>query len=256
MKQITKYTPIFIATLTIILNVAINNYWGTNAAYVWWLTVLILVLEIGFLQFKLARIDDARPNIVLKDFGFEEKIWPIGFYTVCAYIVIANEPQKPGQTIANSEQILANIQWFDADKQLVESNPGRWFIPSADQDGAIKLQTVDLPANGLKRRLHFTYSDVQKMQIESLWRTEDGGKNTKTRGNDSGYYISISLRDNQSSSVNFHFRITPQSKEAWPNKGLRLQLLNSQFGKPVETMNYDFRDLQKFMTDNPVNFGF
>ncbi|MBL8078943.1 MAG: hypothetical protein JNM55_13340 [Anaerolineales bacterium] len=255
MKQTITYLPVVVAVLTILLNVAINNYWGTNTNYVWWLTVIILVLEIGYLQYKLIRKDETTPNIVLKDFGFEQKIWPIGFYTVCAYIVVANEPKNKNGKISNSERLLATIEWFDVDKQFIESNPGRWLFSSTDYDRDVKDQTVDLPANGQKRRLHFTYSDAQKSVLESLWREEDGSKNTKIRGNDSGYYVSISLRDNQSSSTNLHFKITPQSKEAWPNKGLRLQQLDSQFGKPVKVVEYDFKDLQKFITENPIDYG-
>ena len=191
-------------------------------------------------------MSSGKPIIKLVDFGFEIKAWNNGPPSVCAYIDVTNEPKEGSLNDVNSLGVYPTITWTDENSYLVEENHGRWFIPNEDKTGAIPLQTVDLDANGLSRRLHFTYSISQNMVLQSLYRTSDNKIDSKQRGEQRGYYITIDLKDKRTSKAKFFFRIVPFDTEAWPHYALRLEQIDRMKGKVIRVKEFNLLELHKY----------
>lgn len=205
-----------------------------------------LFVEILILNLSIFNMNNARPVIKLVDFGFEIKTWKKGPPSVCAYIDVNNEPKDGALNDVNSQGVFPLIVWTDEHGDVVDKNNGRWFIPNEDQEGAIPLLTVDLDANGLARRLHFTYNISQNLVLQSFYRTQDGKNDAKQRGSPQGYDITISLKDKRTSKAEFYFRIAPVSPEAWPHYALRLERRDGKQGKVVDVKKFDLAELHRY----------
>jgi hypothetical protein len=237
-------SPILAALL--IIGDAMTNFAGSYLTY-----AAFGVLFIGIIAQNLSiyQREHSRPIINFIDFGFEEKEWSpkFGPPSVCAYIIVNNKPKKDSLNDANSRGVYPTIIWTDEHGEIVDKNNGRWFIPGKDQEGGgMSLLTVDLDANGLPRKLHFTYTVSNNLVLQSLWRDEDNHTNTKQRGSALGYEIKIALEDKQTTKVEYYFKVAPVHKENWPHYALRLDRLNKEKGKIIETKTYDLFDLHRF----------
>lgn len=249
-----RHLPVVLGLLSLIANIFLNNYFGASAIYILWLTIILLLIEIAFNEVELSNLKNSKPNIVLKDFGFEIKQWQLFSNTVCAYIDVANEPKENSSGNTNSDGLTATIIWTDEKENVLDTNKGRWFIPNEDQHGAIKLQMVDLGANGLKRRLHFTLSTLETRILQSFWRTEDNKNASMPRMATNGVHISISLTDNQNTKVNFYFLIIPEKSQE--GEVLIIKNLSTKNGKVIKTKTFAFKELEKFNRENSTNiFG-
>jgi hypothetical protein len=198
------------------------------------------------LNLSISNMNNAKPVIKLVDFGFEIKTWKDSLPSLCAYIDVNNEPKEGSLNDVNSLGVFPVIVWIDEHGDVVDRNNGRWFIPNEDQEGAIPLLTVDLEANGLPRRLHFTYNVSQNMVLQSFYRTNDNKNETKQRGSSRGYDVTITLKDKRASKTELHFRVAPVTTEVWPYYALRMERIDKERGKVVEVRKFDLADLHKY----------
>jgi hypothetical protein len=198
-----------LAVLALAANMAMNFFDNPQALILF--AFACLFIEIIILNLSITNMNNAKPIIKLADFGFEIKTWKDGPPSVCAYIDVNNEPKEGSVNDVNSLGVFPTIVWTDEHGDMIDKNHGRWFIPNEDQIGAIPLQTVDLDANGLPRRLHFTYTIFQNMVLQSFYRTNDNKNNAKQRGETRGYLITIFLKDKKTSKAEFYFRVAPLS---------------------------------------------
>ena len=213
---------------------------------------ICLFVEIFILNISIYNANNAKPIIKLVDYDFEIKDWKNHPPSVCAYVDINNEPKEGSLNDVNSLGVFPTVIWKDENDEVVDKNHGRWFIPNEDQVGAIPLQTVDLDANGLPRRLHFTYNTSQNMVLQSFYRTSDNKIDAKQRGEPRGYYITIFLKDKRTTKAEFHFRITPIDTEAWPHYALRLEQLNGEKGKVIGVKKFDLAVLHNYEKEQGI----
>ena len=245
MRDILKYWLLPILAVLLLVASMAMNFIGSPQILVWF-GYVCLFIEILILNLSISNMNNAKPVIKLVDFGFEIKTWKNGPPSVCAYIDVNNEPKEGSLNDVNSLGVFPVIVWTDEHGDDIDRNSGRWFIPNEDQEGAMPLLTVDLEANGLPRRLHFTYNVSQNMVLQSLYRTNDNKNETKQRGSSRGYDITISLKDKRTSKAEFYFSIAPVATEAWPNYALRIELIDRKKGKVMDVRKFDLVELHRY----------
>jgi hypothetical protein len=251
MKSLLKFWVLpFFAGLALAISMAMNFIESTKILIIF--GYVCLIIEIVILNISINNSNNAKPVIKLMDFGFEIKTWKENPPSVCAYIDVLNEPKEGSYNDVNSMGVFPTIVWTDEHGEVVDKNNGRWFIPNEDMVGAIPLQTVDLDANGLPRRLHFTYNITQNMVLQSFYRTNDNKNEVKQRGETRGYHITISLKDKKSSKAEFYFRVAPYNTEAWPYSAIRIEQLDKPNGKVVRAKKFDLADLSRYEKENEL----
>lgn len=188
---------------------------GNLKALFWWAIAFIVsaFFAIFSREIKLKQIR-SKSRIKVADFGMDEKKFnSVVYYGV--YVDFNNKPHE-NATDANSTNVYATIEWRDKSNKIVSTNPGRWFIPNDDikKTGSVGLQTVDLPASGLPRRLHFSVIKPKTNYFFLFWRTVDN----LTRINqlkDNFYTIKITLRDDSGSKCECEFEIRMVKGKKW-----------------------------------------
>lgn len=241
-RSLKVWVPTVLSALLLWLGTTMNFI--IHPTYLIWAGFVCLLIPIILLNKDISDARNAKPIIKLKSFGFEIKEWIDSRPSVCAYIDVYNTPKTDAINDVNSKSVYPTITWIDRNADVTVNN-GRWWIPNEDQVGARDQIYVDLDANGSPRRLHFTYSIMQNMGLQALWRTEDNKMQIKLRSNDP-YDITIFLKDNSLSEATFYFRVTTTHPESWPHFSLRIQQLNKKNGKVLETRDFDLIELHRF----------
>jgi hypothetical protein len=234
--------PTILSAILIWLGTTMNFIVDPNLVI--WAGFVCLLIPIFLLNKEIVDARNEKPIIKLKDFGFEIKEWKDSRPSVCAYIDVINLPKSSTINDVNSRGVYPTITWVDRNGDTTQNN-GRWWIPNEDQEGAVGQLFVDLDANGLPRRLHFTYSIMQNLGLQALWRSADNKMQIKLRAN-APYEIKIFLKDKSLSEATFFFRITTIQPETWPNFLIRFQQLDKSNGKVLGTRNFDLAELHRF----------
>lgn len=248
-----RYLPVILAVLSIIGNIVINNYWGTDAQYVLCITIGLLVIQIAVNEIELHNLKNLSPNIIVKDFGFEiDRMFTGTDYALLSYINFVNEPKSNHHQVSNADEVIATFTWRYKGKEI-ETNNGRWFFEKEYAQRGNDLLTVNLRANGIPQKTHFMYSVSQEAPIEAFIRNGDNSSTAKPLALYDEYDIEVTLTDNKSSRTNFYFRIKRNDVYGTPIKNyISLEHLASKNGKVLKAKNYSLNELYEFQKKHPV----
>ena len=246
MQKILYWLPPFISALLVIGDTMLNF---AGSEYLTYAAFIILFLGVILTNISIYKRENSKPIIKLLDFGFDIKELGSGHPpAVCAFMIVNNQPKKDSLNDVGSTGVNPTVRWIDEHGDSDNPNRGRWFYTSDEQKRMMdsELLTANLDANGMPRKLHFSYTVSKDWQIQSLWRTESNKIETRKKGSAQGYTIEINLKDKQLSDVAFYFKIARTSTSYYPEYELRLDRLDRKDGKVMDTKKFDLKKLHEF----------
>lgn len=201
--KIQDWWPIISAIILIILQAIVDAPRLIEIPLLVWFSILFMVIQFIKPQLELRKFLDAKPELVIKDYGLDHKTFEGGIKRLCLYIDVICINSR-------AEDVYPSISWFTKDEVFLSRNQGRWWIATADiKENIASLQTVNLGPNGMPRRLHIAYKDENgNFQI---WYRKQDGMETFQNVSEEECLVKIKLNSSNGASVSEEFMIINHS---------------------------------------------